>query len=86
MVEEKSEEDLRLGTRTGIRGVSEDKRDDFQINSCFFIKMNVIYMLHRMDTAILNFRNETHSEHDANKTPTHRRLPRKHARCGIVNI
>lgn len=50
----------------------------------FFTKMDVT--LRRADTAALNFRNEMHIERDANKTPTHQRLPRKHARRGIVNI
>lgn len=63
---------------SAARCVSEDERDKFIV---FFCENE-----RRMDTAALNFRNEMHSERDANKTPTHRRLPRKHARRGIVNI
>lgn len=58
----------------------------FPDKSVVFVKMGV-RIRSRMNTAALwIFETKMRGEPDANKTPTHRQLPRKHARRGIVNI
>lgn len=70
---------------SAARCVLEDERGDFHLLfSHFWGKSTLGYA--GWVRAALNFRNETPGERDANKTPTHGRLPRKHARRGIVNI
>jgi len=86
-VGEESEKDLKLSLTNATR---HPRRDCFREWTKWLLNKSVVFFFFyengRCATQNGYGSLEFSERNDANKTPTHRRLPRKHARRGIVNI